>query len=130
MDWPKSPDSLIQTFSEVLPEVPTIERRKMFGYHAAFVGGNLFASLHGSDLVLRLPDDARAALLTQSGARVFEPMAGRPMREYVVLPPTIVADRPILREWVDRAFQHAAGLAPKEPKPAKKKASSKSIVTG
>jgi hypothetical protein len=125
MDWPKSPDSLIQTFAEALPEAPGVERRKMFGYPAAFVGGNLFASLHGSDVVLRLPGDARAVLLNQPGAHIFEPMAGRPMREYVVLPPAIIADRPTLREWVDRAFQHAVGLAPKEPKPARKKASSK-----
>jgi TfoX/Sxy family transcriptional regulator of competence genes len=125
VDWPKSPESLIQIFTEALPEAPTIEQRKMFGYPAAFTRGNLFASLHGSDVVLRLPDNARAALLAQPGARIFEPMAGRPMREYVVLPPAIVADGATLREWVDRAFQHVAGMAPKEPKPVKKKAASK-----
>jgi TfoX/Sxy family transcriptional regulator of competence genes len=125
MDWPKSSESLIQTFAEALPDAPTIERRKMFGYPAAFVGGNLFASLHGNDVVLRLPDDARAALLTEPGARVFEPMAGRPMREYVVLPSAIVGDQTALREWIDRAFQHVAGMAPKEPKPAKNKAPAK-----
>jgi TfoX/Sxy family transcriptional regulator of competence genes len=128
MDWQKSPDSLIQSFAEAVPAAPTIERRKMFGYPAAFVGGNLFASLHGNDVVVRLSDEARASLLSQPGARIFEPMAGRPMREYVVVPPSIVADQSSLRDWIDRAFQFVAAMPPKEPKqpkPAKKKGTTK-----
>ena len=39
MDWPKSPESLIQTFAEALPEAPTVERRKMFGFPAALAVG-------------------------------------------------------------------------------------------
>jgi TfoX/Sxy family transcriptional regulator of competence genes len=125
MDWPKSSESTIQTFAEVLPAAPTIERRKMFGFPAAFVGGKLFASLHGNEFVVRLPEDARTSVLRLPGAHVLEVMAGRPMREYVVLPPSIVADQSTLREWIDRAFQHAAAMPLKEAKPARKKASGK-----
>jgi TfoX/Sxy family transcriptional regulator of competence genes len=125
MDWQKSPESLIQTFAEALPEAPLVQQRKMFGFPAAFAGGNMFAGLHGNDVLVRLPEDARTSLLSQPGAHVFEPMAGRPMREYVVLPQAIVADRTSLREWLDRGFQYAAGMAPKEARPTKKKGSAK-----
>ena len=122
MDWQKSPESLIQTFAEALPEAPTVERRKMFGFPAAFAGGNMFAGLHGNDVMVRLPEDARATLLGLTGAHLFEPMAGRPMREYVVLPPAVVADHGVLREWLDRGFQYASAMAPKEKtKPAGKR---------
>ena len=122
MDWQKSPESLVQTFAEALPEAPTVERRRMFGFPAAFAGGNMFAGLHGNDVLVRLPEDARATLLSEPGAHLFEPMAGRPMREYVVLPPSVVADLAALREWLDRGFQFASAMPPKEKtKPAEKK---------
>jgi len=44
--WRKSPDDLIALFYAALPEDPRVERRKMFGYPCAFVGGNLFSGLH------------------------------------------------------------------------------------
>src|SRR5205085_6433971 len=93
-----------------------LERRKMFGYPGAFVSGNMFASLHGEKMIVRLPDAERQALLATPGARIFEPMAGRPMREYVVVPDSILADLPTLRIWTEKAFDYAMTLAPKEKK--------------
>ena len=95
----------------------------MFGYASAFVGGNMFAGLHGARVIVRLPEDERRALLATPGAQIFEPMAGRPMREYVVVPEAIVNDLPALQEWTEKAFAYAAELAPKEKKAprAKKK---------
>ncbi len=78
MRWRKSPDVLIEKFSKIVPQDPRVERRKMFGYPAAFVGGNLFMGLHQEALILRLSDEDRASFLTIEGASVFEPMRGRP----------------------------------------------------
>jgi hypothetical protein len=51
------------------------------------------------------------------GGGPFEPMAGRPMREYVVLPPAWREDEPHrVREWVARSLDHAEELPPKQPK--------------
>lgn len=38
--------TLIHLFDAVLPFGPEIERRKMFGYPAAFLNSHLFAGLH------------------------------------------------------------------------------------
>ena len=42
--------------------------------------------------MVRLSEADRAKALAEAGAKPFAP-GGRPMREYVVLPPAIVADK-------------------------------------
>lgn len=73
-------------FESLVPEHPDVRTRPMFGNVAAFVNGNMFTGLYGSDVFVRLPEKDRAALTGEGGA-ALEPMPGRPMREYVVLPP-------------------------------------------
>jgi hypothetical protein len=60
--------------------------RRMFGEDAYMVGGKVFAGWWREELVLKLPPDAHAQAMALPGARAFEPMAGRPMKEWVVLP--------------------------------------------
>ena len=54
MAWKKSPPAPVDTFTRVVPADPSIARRQMFGYPAAFVNGNMFAGLHEARFVLRL----------------------------------------------------------------------------
>ena len=122
MKWRKPSDELIKTFESVVPGPPAVPR-KMFGFPAAFVNGNMFMGLHQEDMLLRLPDEPRAELLKISGAHIFEPMPGRPMREYVVVPPSLLADRKKLTAWVAKALEYGLTLKPKaksKKSPAKK----------
>src|SRR5215210_6506686 len=41
----KSPPELVERFAAVLAEYPQAQRKPMFGYPAAFVGGNMATSL-------------------------------------------------------------------------------------
>ena len=50
-----------------------LTRRQMFGYPAAFVGGNMVTSPHLDRWVVRLPDDAREELLAIDGSTPFLP---------------------------------------------------------
>ena len=119
MAWKKSPAALVETFDAVVP-APPAERRQMFGYPAAFVNGHLFMSLFQDHLVLRLDEGPRQALLA-SGGRPFEPMKGRPMKEYVLAPDTLVGDRAALKKWAHKALAYGQSLPPKPKKPAKRK---------
>jgi TfoX/Sxy family transcriptional regulator of competence genes len=101
----------VEAFDAVLPGLA--ERRRMFGYPAAFVNGNMFMGLWQDHFLLRLGDRDRAALLAVAGARRFEPQRRRALREYVLAPARVVADRGALRTWVGRALRHAAALPPK-----------------
>jgi TfoX/Sxy family transcriptional regulator of competence genes len=119
MDWEKSPESLVQTFHGALPEDPRLERRKMFGYPCAFVEGRLVAGTHKDSLFVRLPEADREELLAHPTARYFAPMESRPMREYVIVPPEVVADQAELRGWLEKALAYGLELPPKEKKPVK-----------
>ncbi len=92
MAWTKSPQSLIDLFDKSVPSSVTVSRRKMFGYPAAFANGNLFIGLHQNDFIMRLSEEDRARFSAEYGERVFEPMKGRPMREYVRLPEELLTD--------------------------------------
>jgi TfoX/Sxy family transcriptional regulator of competence genes len=114
MQWTKSPPDLIATFEAVIPGPPA-ETRNMFGYPAAFVNGNMFMGLFQDSMILRLPEEARAEIMS-TGAKVFEPMKGRPMREYIVVPASMLKSRPLLKRWVQRALQYGLSIAPKGKK--------------
>ena len=117
MAWKKPSAALVETFDAVLPGPPA-ERRLMFGFPAGFVNGNMFMGLYEEQLLLRLDEGPRQALVA-GGATPFEPMKGRPMREYVVAPAALVADRAALVKWVRQAFAYGRSLPPKPKKPAK-----------
>ncbi len=114
--WEKAPAELVERFRAVLAGYPEASIRKMFGYPAAFVSGNMATGLFAASWMVRLPDATAAELLRLKGARPFEPMPGRAMRGYYTLPPGIVDDDPELARWVERALAHAATLPPKPPK--------------
>jgi TfoX/Sxy family transcriptional regulator of competence genes len=119
MTMPRPNDDSREFFRTVLPDDPLVQSRPMFGNLAAFVNGNMFAGLFGDGLFVRLPPEARAELLACEGAGPFEPMPGRPMGEYVVLPSAWHGEPDTARSWVLRSFQWAVGLPPKEKKEKK-----------
>ena len=84
--WTKAPEALVALFAGAIEGLPDVEARKMFGHPAAFVNGNMFSCLFQSSMILRLSEPDRR----QSGAKPFEPMPGRPMREYVEVPEEVL----------------------------------------
>ena len=112
-NWDKSPADLAERFTATVSAMPGAEVRKMFGYPAGFVNGQLFTGLFGSNWHVRLPDDERNELAA-AGGTLFEPMPGRPMREYLVLPPDVVADPAAVEPWLGRALAYVRELPPKK----------------
>lgn len=129
MAWRKSPPALIAAFDAALPDDAHVERRKMFGYPAAFAHGHLFTGLHQETLMVRLGEAERAALGKLGGAP-FEPMPGRAMREYVVVPTAIVADRRALAAWLKRGLAYVGSLPAKRPAATRRKSSPRGVKRG
>jgi len=119
MAWRKSPPALLELFERAVPRSRGVERRKMFGYPAAFLNGHLFAGLHQEDIILRLPAPAREHARVDHDARPFEPTPGRRMREYIVLPEALVRDRATPSAWLTRSIRYVGSLPPKRPKAAR-----------
>jgi hypothetical protein len=109
----KSPPDLVERFAVVMDGYPDAARRKMFGYPAAFIGGNMATGLFADQWVVRLPDD-QIADAKKAGAGSFEPMPGKPMKAFVVIPAADVDDDAALRRWVERGLAHAATMPAKK----------------
>lgn len=107
-----APQEWVDAFDAALPR--DVERRKMFGYPAAFVNGNMAAGLHRDDLVLKLDEKNREALM-KAGGKPFVVM-GRTMGAFVVVPQQL-RDKPAeLKRWIGRSVAFAASLPPKKKK--------------
>jgi TfoX/Sxy family transcriptional regulator of competence genes len=125
MPWEKPSPELTRTLDDAVAETVraagiVVELKPMFGCPAYFVNGNMFAGVHQDNVMLRLPEDDRAEV-ARLGGGPFEPMPGRPMREYVVLPRTVLDDPAATAAWVLRGAIHTAALPPKERKPRKQR---------
>ena len=119
MDWEKPSPELTRILEEAAEPFAVIERRKMFGCPAYYINGNMFAGVYGTQLFLRLPPDTRAELQSSMDAKPFEPIAGRPMKEYMAMPQEIWSDTAALDEWMRRSVEFVSGIPPKQPKPRK-----------
>jgi len=103
----KVPQELKDRFEELAEVVPEADRKLVFGGPAALVGGNMFFGAHATGVFVKLPDDEAAELMGEGG-RPFEPMPGRSMGGFVVLPDGDVTD------WVRRSYEYAKTLPPKK----------------
>jgi len=108
-----SPPELVARFDAAAERHPQAQRRKMFGYPALFIGGNLATSLYGDSWVVRLGPDDLEALRALPGAGEFAPMPGRTMRGWATLPADVVADDARLDRWLIRAMVFAGSLPAK-----------------
>jgi TfoX/Sxy family transcriptional regulator of competence genes len=124
MKWRKSSPKLIETFEGVAPGPPAVHR-EMFGYPAAFVNGNMFMGLFQEEMFLRLPQELRTKLAKTEGWKRFEPMPGRPMGEYMVVPESLLSREDNLRAWVAKALLYGESLKPKAKSKPKAKTTSK-----
>lgn len=106
MAWEKSPAELVDRFAAVLDRHPELERRKMFGYPAAFLGGHMVTGLHQNNWIARVGD--------LGGAQPFEPMAGRPMKGFAVVPGDAIGDDTAIEAWLERAIANVRTLPPKK----------------
>jgi hypothetical protein len=100
--------------------LPHVDGKKMFGCHALWAKGNVFALVWKEGRVgVKLPEAADYdALMGEEGAG---PWKAGPMKmaHWVLVPPAM--DERALKKWVARAHELALLAPPKKPKPAAKK---------
>ncbi len=118
--WKKAPQQNIDFFNKVLENHPEVEKRKMFGYPCAFLGGNMFFGLFEETYFLRLPEEERARINSLHQAAPFEPLPGRAMKEYVALSTEVISDGEAFQTWFEKSILFASSLPAKEKKGGKK----------
>ncbi|GAA3635506.1 TfoX/Sxy family protein [Microlunatus ginsengisoli] len=117
MQIPRPTDADKQRFRHLVPEDPRIEIKPMFGNLGAFIQGNMFMGLFGSEIGVKLrpadQDQVRAA-----GGTSFGP-SERPMNGYVSLPGAARSDQ--LEAWIASALAYVSEQPPKAPKGPKRR---------
>ena len=116
MHIPRPGENSKEFFRSILPDDPRITIRPMFGNISAFVNGNMFTGLFGDDLFVRVSEESRKELLEKKGASLLEPMKGKPMKEYVVIPKAWRNQPETVQLWVSRSLDWTSRLPPKKPK--------------
>lgn len=101
----------------------------MFGYPCAFVRGQLFCGLFQDRVLVRLGIDEAAALVAGGETEWFSPMAGRPMREYVLVPDAEAEHGMQLARWLERGLRYGLTLPPKAARKVPGKAAGKVAAT-
>ncbi|AHF17919.1 hypothetical protein [Niabella soli] len=103
-------------FTTLIELIPDAQPGKMFGALCMKMPNGKSGAMFWKDhLVVRLQGKEMEMALALSGARIFEPMEGRPMNGWVQVP---FAHK---NKWMAFAKQSAATAALLEKKPAKKK---------
>ena len=112
MAWKKSPPELIAVFEKAKPADPSVTSRPMFGYPALFLNGKTFAGTFQDKIVVKFGDDR--SIPGAKTAKGFEPMPGRPMTGFFVVPESVVKSPAKLRAWVAHAHAYAKTLPAKK----------------
>ena len=106
-----------QYFSDLTKEIPEVKSGKMFGALCIKTPNGKSAAMFWKDnIVVKLAGDTLNEALSLDGSKLFEPMEGRPMKEWVQIP-FAYKDK-----WKKFALQSVASVkALKGKKVAKKK---------
>ncbi len=107
----------IALYDRLVPEDPRVVRGQMFAHPCAFVGEHMFFGTFAQTLIARV-GASRAAVLCEEGFALFQPMPGRPWREYVQFDPRHI-DLDVARTLAFDALESTATLPPKAPKAPK-----------
>jgi TfoX/Sxy family transcriptional regulator of competence genes len=107
---PKPTEEDKARFRALVPQDARVEVKPMFGNLGAFVNGNMFMGLFGSDIGVKL-SDADAASVTKAGGGPFGPEE-RPMGGYVTLPVAFTKTR--TKSWITKSLDHVGQLPPKK----------------
>jgi len=116
MEWKKAPQELVDFIMDKMKD-KNCDYKKMFGYPAYFFNGNMFVGVHGDKLFLRLSEADTAEIKKDCpSVTTFEPMPGRAMKGYVVLPKSLYSDNKAFNDWLGKSMKYAAELPPKKTK--------------
>jgi hypothetical protein len=107
-------DAAIVARLDAIAAMLPARRRGMFGTVAWFLeaNGQMVMGAWGGRAIMRVGATDAARLIASGRAAAFAPMAGRPMREYVLVDAAALSDAD-LRRWAKRAAAFTGGLAPK-----------------
>lgn len=89
-----------------------VVEKKMFGGLAFMVAGNMCCGVSNDELMVRVGPDAYAAALKELHVREMD-FTGKPLRGFVYVGRTALADDAQLRAWIERGVAFSTSLPAK-----------------
>ena len=102
-------EALASRVREQLAHRIGLVEKKMFGGLAFLINGNMSVGIHGDELIVRIDPEATDAALREPGVRLFD-ITGRPMKGWLLVGGTAVAEPKSLGKWVRRGVEYASSL--------------------
>ena len=116
LKWKKPSPELEKLLESALLGI-TSDRRMMFGAPVFMINRNMFTGVHEDHIFIRLSEpDRREIMKKYPEAKPFEPLKGRVMKEYIIVPMALYENKETFREWLIRAHVFAVSLPPKASK--------------
>jgi len=125
MKFPHPSKESEEFFRSIVPDEPNIIIRPMFGNLASFINGKMFAGLFGDSLFVRLSEKDRPEFLRIKGTGSFEPMQGRPMKRYFVVPKSWIGQPNLIKPWIRKALESTGKNSRKGDRASQSKTSKK-----
>ena len=95
-----------------LAKTVRLEFKNCFGAVAGYVDGNIFVSCGRFGIALKLPQRVLIDLFQEPGVTHLKYFArGHVKKDYAVIPPHILGDRPRLRKLLDDSIKYAASFS-------------------
>ena len=108
-----------EALDSFLLDNPEVEPGKAFGMPAYYVNGKMFAGVFADGATIKVPPETAAELLQSEGIDEFQPMAGRTMKNWVLIRREDPADYIKERKLFDAAFDYVYALTKESPKKKK-----------
>lgn len=109
--------SLLERVRSALGPDVAVECRHFFGGAAAYADGRIFMTLTPAGLALKLPENARAALMARGASALRYFPKGPMKKDYVVIPDSLADDDGTLAAWIGQSI----GFSQSSPKSRKAK---------
>lgn len=91
-----------------------IEEKRMMGGLTFMVGGHMCCGVTGSELMVRLGEEAAAEAVGEPHARPMD-FTGKPLKAFVFVAADGIATDGALRGWIRRALKFVETLPPRKP---------------
>ena len=106
------PTANLELYEKLVARRPDVELKGAKMPYTS-LNGHMFSFLtETGTLALRLPDGDREAFLEKYKTKLCE-RHGTVMKEYAIVPPSLLARTADLGKWFDRSIAHVASLKPK-----------------
>lgn len=119
MKWEKMSQETAERLATMVKPF-ACQKKPMFGHEVYWVNGNMFTGVFQSSIFIRLSKGEQEEFMEKyADAKQFEPMAGRPMKDYVTVPESVLGDKKAVDEWMTISYNYTSSLPEKKAKAKK-----------